>query len=102
LDAAGNLYGVASYIAYELSPTSSGAWKFKTLHTFVGGVDGASPQSVLAFDRAGNLYGTTTNGGVHRGTVYELIPGANGTWSERILHLFAGDGVDGCFLASLL
>jgi uncharacterized repeat protein (TIGR03803 family) len=97
LDAAGNLYGVASYIAYELSPTSGGVWKFKTLHTFVGGVDGASPQSALAFDRAGNLYGTTTNGGVHRGTVYELIPGANGAWSERILHLFAGDGVDGVF-----
>jgi len=97
LDAAGNLYGVATYIAYELSPTSGGAWKFKILHTFVGGVDGASPQSGLAFDRAGNLYGTTTSGGVHRGTVYELIPGSNGTWSERILHLFAGDGVDGVF-----
>jgi hypothetical protein len=97
LDAAGNLYGVASYVAYELSPTSGGAWKFKILHTFVGGVDGASAQSALAFDRAGDLYGTTSNGGVHRGTVYELIPGSNGTWSERILHLFAGDGVDGVF-----
>ncbi len=97
LDAAGNLYGTASYIAYELSPTSSGIWKFKTLHTFVGGVDGASPQSALAFDRAGNLYGTTYTGGVHRGTVFELIQGSTGNWSERILHRFAGDGVDGVF-----
>ena len=96
-DAAGNLYGVASFIAYELSPQSFGNWTFKTLHVFRGGVDGASPESALAFDRAGNLYGTTNTGGVHRGTVYELIPGSSGKWSERIMHIFAGDGVDGVF-----
>ena len=35
--------------------------------------NGASPESALVADRAGNLYGTTTNGGAERsGTVFEL------------------------------
>ena len=95
-DSAGNLFGVASYIAYELS-SSNGTWTEKTLHSFGGGSDGASPQAALAIDKAGNLYGMTYSGGAHRGTVYELSPSSNGKWSEKILHNFAGDGVDGVF-----
>ncbi len=33
------------------------------LHNFSGGGDGAYPVSGLTMDRAGNLYGTTANGG---------------------------------------
>ncbi len=98
-DSAGNLYGVAAYTAFELSPNSNGTWTEKTLHSFGGGSDGASVQSPLAFDKAGNLYGLTYTGGAHRGTVYELSPTSTGTWSEKILHSFAGDGVDGVFPA---
>jgi len=46
----------------------------------------------------------TSGGGHHRGTVFKLSPGANGTWTEKILHRFAPDGVDGVtpFLGGLV
>ena len=97
MDAAGNLYGTASFIAYELSPNSNGTWTAKLLHSFGGGTDGASPQAGLTLDGAGNLYGTTYSGGVHRGTVFELSPDTNGIWTERLLHRFASTGADGIF-----
>lgn len=97
LDRAGNLYGMASYIVFELSPNSSGTWTAKALHNFAGGSDGANPYGGLAFDKAGNLYGTTGDGGAHRGTVFELIPSSGGTWTEKILHRFSSTGGDGVY-----
>jgi uncharacterized repeat protein (TIGR03803 family) len=48
------------------------------------------------FDEAGNLYGTTTNGGAYNmGTVYRLTPAGGGAWSEQILHSFGGSLADG-------
>jgi uncharacterized repeat protein (TIGR03803 family) len=49
----------------------------------------------LIFDADGNLYGGTHNGGQYgKGTVYELSPGADGTWTEKVLHSFRGiDGI---------
>jgi hypothetical protein len=94
-DAAGNLYGNSSHSVFQLTPGSNGTWTEKTLHTFTGGRDGANPASAVTFDRNGKIYGTTSAGGVHRGTVYQLTPGANGTWTEAILHRFTsgGDGL---------
>jgi uncharacterized repeat protein (TIGR03803 family) len=97
IDSAGNLYGQAFYIAYELSPNSNGTWTEKTLHTFGGGSDGATPYAGFTVDGAGNLYGTTNAGGMHRGTVFELLRGANDTWTEKILHRFSRTGGDGVF-----
>lgn len=94
LDAAGNLYGSSTYSVFELVTGSNGVWTEKILHTFAGGVDGANPESVLTF-RVGKLYGTTFFGGNHHGTVFELTPGANGTWTEKTLHRFATTGGDG-------
>jgi uncharacterized repeat protein (TIGR03803 family) len=96
-DAAGNLYGNSEYSVFQLVPNSSGEWTENIVHTFTGGSDGAGPESQLTFDKAGNLFGTTDTGGKHRGTVFELIPNADGTWSERILHRFAESGGDGTF-----
>ncbi len=96
-DSAGNLYGGASFIVYELSPTSSGFWTEKTLHAFGGGNDGANLYAGLVFDKAGNLFGTTNTGGTHRGTVFELSPGSNGMWTEKVLHRFSPNGGDGIF-----
>jgi uncharacterized repeat protein (TIGR03803 family) len=108
MDAAGNLYGVTVGggadevgVAYELSPQSSGEWTFKLLHTFAHHGDGAFPNQPMVFDAAGNLYGTTTSGGcatcyyAAEGTVFELTPESNGTWTERILHDFGKIPKDG-------
>jgi len=60
------------------------------------------PSGVI-FDAAGNLYGTTTEGGLyslrHRpyGIAFKLTPEAGGAWTETILHSFGG-GKDGAFL----
>jgi uncharacterized repeat protein (TIGR03803 family) len=98
-DASHNLYGASFYYAFELSTGSNGAWTEKQIHQFTGGSDGAYPESALVFDKAGNLYGTTSDGGFHRGTVFELIPGPDGTWTEKILHKFSPTGGDGVFPA---
>jgi uncharacterized repeat protein (TIGR03803 family) len=96
LDNAGNLYGVG-FDVFELIPGSNGKWSKKTLHAFTGPPDGAYPECALISDKAGNLYGTTLDGGNHHGTVFELLPGANGTWREKVLHRFSSTGGDGVF-----
>jgi len=103
-DAAGNLYAGATFGIFELNPQSNGTWTQKVIYSFKGGSDGVFPESPLTVDKAGNLYGMTSGGGRHRGTVFELSPGANGTWTEKILHRFAPDGVDGVtpFLGGLV
>src|SRR5271166_461610 len=62
----------------------------KVLYSFQGTPDGANPSyGSLIFDAAGNLYGTTAAGGAHGdGTVFELSPGAGGTWTETVLYNF--------------
>ena len=50
----------------------------------------------LTFDAAGNLYGTTLQGGAFdAGTVYELTH-SNGGWAQSILYSFT-QGEDGGF-----
>ena len=68
----------------------------KVLHNFNhNGTDGTSPQAGLIADGAGNVYGTTNNGGTYNyGTVYELTPAGGGNWTEKILHNFS-NGADG-------
>lgn len=104
-DKLGNLYGTTSTggsysggTVFELSPSATG-WIEKVIYNFGARKgDGNSPIAGLIIDRAGNLYGTTYSGGAHSvGTVFELIPGTGGTWTEAILHSFvnAGNGTDG-------
>ena len=72
---------------FELTPRAGGGWTEKVLHNFTGINDGLFPS-------AGNLYGTTGNGGAYaEGTVFELSP-AGGSWTEKVLHNF-GNGNDG-------
>jgi uncharacterized repeat protein (TIGR03803 family) len=97
-DAAGDLYGATPYggayqdgVVYELLPQTGGGWKEKILHTFGGNANrmGQGPFGNLVFDAAGNLYCTTEAGGAYGGgTVFELIPSADGTWTEKVLHVF--------------
>lgn len=66
--------------------------KFKVIHAFAGGLDGANPYSELTVDPQGNLYGTTVSGGQYAfGTVFELKRTADG-WKEDVLYSFRGYG----------
>jgi uncharacterized repeat protein (TIGR03803 family) len=49
------------------------------------------PYKDLIFDTEGNLYGTTYSGGSGCGVVFEPSYAA-GTWTENVLHTFAGPG----------
>jgi uncharacterized repeat protein (TIGR03803 family) len=102
-DAAGNLYGTTAFggtsgagIVFELAnPEAPAGWTESILYNFSGGSDGSQPYGGLIFDSAGNLYGTTFQGGAsNAGTVYELTPGKGGAWTETVLYSFAG-GADG-------
>ncbi len=70
--------------------------KYKVLHAFGQGQDGAGTWGSLLLDKKGNLYGTTGGGGLYGyGTAFELMPKSNGNWSETILHNFNRNGQDG-------
>ena len=102
-DAAGNLYGTTTAggsgpcvtsngsgcgVVFKVDPTG----KETVLHSFAGyPVDGAIPYSSLARDTAGNLYGTTADGGAFGdGAVFKLDTSGKLT----LLHSFSG-GADG-------
>jgi uncharacterized repeat protein (TIGR03803 family) len=96
-DSAGNLYGTtvggglrSDGAVFELTPGATGEWTGKTIHNF-NSLDGDEPEARLTLDSAGNLYGTALNGGVHtQGVVFQLSRGANGVWTEKVLHSFNG------------
>lgn len=92
-DAHGNLYGTThdggefgDGTVFELSPAANGLWsewKETVIHSFHNDrKDGAHPCAGLTFDKEGNLWGTTENGGTDTtgpaviigGTVFELLP----------------------------
>jgi uncharacterized repeat protein (TIGR03803 family) len=106
-DKAGNLYGTtylgggtgcgdACGTVYKLAPNGTET----LLHTFCSLAncsDGEFPETGLVQDRAGNLYGTTSEGGAVGcnfingcGTVFKLTPDG----VETVLHSFTG-GTDG-------
>ncbi len=73
----------------------------KTVYSFLGVPDGSYPATGLIADAAGNLYGTTVEGGAGVpcpcGTVFELSPPTTegGSWTETIIHSFASGPSDG-------
>jgi hypothetical protein len=91
-----------------LLATTAFALQLETvLYAFQNPVTGANPVSSLVADARGNLYGTTSSGGNIRGpeycsmgcgTVFELLPPVppGKTWTETVLHNFAGEPNDGC------
>lgn len=100
-DKSGNLYGTTQArgipncaygwggcgVVFKLAPDGTKS----TLHSFTGGQDGGQPFAGLIMDEAGNLYGTTVNGGSKKcnngcGVVFKIAP--DGT--ETTLHKFTG------------
>lgn len=99
-DGAGDLYGVMVLggaandgVVFRLVPPASGgqAWTEQTLWSF-SGTDGAYPFNGVTMDKAGQLYGTTLDGGSSNiGAVFRLTPGGNGQpWTETTMWSFAG------------
>jgi len=71
---------------------------YQVLHAFGSGNDGGGVWDRVAFDKQGNLYGTTSGGGDYGyGTVFELTPGSDGEWTETVLHSFPSSSDDGIF-----
>lgn len=105
-DDAGNLYGTSYYdgkydfgSVYQLSRGPGGVWKERVLYSFHGGTDGAFSIANLVFDPAGNLYGTTSEGGdpgCSCGVIFKLTPGGQGSWTESVEHAFTNTP-DGSF-----
>ena len=99
LDANGTLYGTT--LGGGTGPCHRGcgtvfelkrSGKERVLYSF-GGVpigDGVLPRGGLVQDAAGNLYGTTFDGGLFTGTVFKVSP----TGVETVLYTFAS-GADG-------
>jgi len=93
-DPAGNIYGTTTGggdfklgTVFMLVP-SNGSWTENILHSFGSGADGRAPYNGVVFDSAGNLYGTTFEGGQSsRGTVFQLKR-LGGSWVENILYDF--------------
>jgi uncharacterized repeat protein (TIGR03803 family) len=98
-DAAGNLYGTTESggqdhdgKVFELSPP--GNWSSENVLYAFAGADGAFPLNRVVFDHAGNLYGTTYQGGATGyGTVFELSR-IGLTWTQTRLYSFQ-NGTDG-------
>jgi uncharacterized repeat protein (TIGR03803 family) len=93
----GKIYGTTYYggengigSVYELSPRWVGQWDARVIYSFQTGSDGNSPISNLVSDAAGNLYGTTSEGGLGSGTIFKLTPIGGGQWTESVVHPFAG------------
>ena len=95
-DKAGNLYGTTSFggshnfgTVFVLTPSGAET----VLYNFGDQVnDGIYPFGGVILDKSGNLYGTTTVGGVHnKGTIFKI----SSSGVETILYNFAG-GADGC------
>ena len=89
---------LAVALALGMAPGAWGAARYKVIHSFGSGKDGAVPWGPLIFDSRGNLYGVTGGGGTGQcsdygcGTVFELEKKTDGTWKESILYNFtAGD-----------
>jgi uncharacterized repeat protein (TIGR03803 family) len=117
LDSDGNVYGTTTTggdtslcltgcgVVFELSPGKKHTWTFNILHTFeqqnVGcGVitDGADPnRTTLAFDSAGDIFGTTSQGGYgcgSWGTVWELSPSGK-SWNYSQVYVMGTSGIAG-------
>ena len=98
-DNAGHLYGTTYYAGandlgtvYELV-RKNGTWNERVLYSFKGGTDGGNPISTLVADSAGNLYGTTSEGGASGcecGTIFKLSRKSGGGWTETVLYGFPG------------
>jgi uncharacterized repeat protein (TIGR03803 family) len=102
-DTKGNLYGTTTHggsssncfqaacgTVFSLTHTA-GSWTEQVLYSFQGGSDGQYPYAKVTFDKKGNLWGTTFQGGSVNsyGTIFKMTPSGSG-WTEQVVHSFQG------------
>lgn len=95
-----HLRWLLALVVLGTAPLFAAQPQFNVIYTFGSNEpnDGELPDGKLVADAAGNLYGTTQSGGtIGAGTVFELSPNGDGTWTETILYSFCsqfqcGDG----------
>ena len=91
-DAAGDLFGTTDGgganshgTVFELVNGGGGSYSLTTLISF-NGANGSSPQAPLIADAAGDLFGTTQQGGANNdGTVFELVNSGGGSYTTTTL-----------------
>src|SRR5262249_34065898 len=111
VDSTGNLYGTTYQggtngdgTVFKLTPTSSGGWRYKQMYSFKGGSDGVRPYSGVVVGPTGIVYGTTWLGVIGTfqcfsnfpgcGTVFELSPNADGSYTHSVIYTFLGPPTD--------
>ena len=78
-----------------LSPNSSGLLTESFIYSFGGAPDGSNPWGAIITDKAGNIYGTTEDGGAYSsGTVYRM-QSQGSSYTESVLYSFGGGSSDG-------
>jgi uncharacterized repeat protein (TIGR03803 family) len=97
-DANGDLLGTTSYggpsddgTVFEIPKTASGYGPLTVLYSFAGDGDGAEPNAGLIIDANGDLFGTTSYGGVNSndlldGTVFEIPKTASGYGPATVIY----------------
>lgn len=109
MDSKGNLYGTTQSgggstncyygcgIVYKFNP--NGRPEETILHVFAGNSDGAYPYTGLTIDKAGNLYGTTSAGGISEysgcGTIFKIT--SAGKYSQLYAFPEGNPGTKGCY-----
>jgi len=87
-------FGTVYKLTLVTTGKKKGTWTEKLLYSFKGGTkDGSEANSGIVFDTAGNIYGTTTQGGKHGlGIVFELVApvGTSKVYKEKVLLTFTG------------
>jgi hypothetical protein len=93
------LAALAFALALTVANTAASAQTYRVLYNFTGQSDGGNPMAGVTLDQAGNLYGTTYDGGstncnayhyVGCGTVFKLSHRGGG-WTFALLHEFASN-----------
>jgi uncharacterized repeat protein (TIGR03803 family) len=83
---------ILAITALMVSPASASTTEI--IYSFAGGGDGEYLDTDLVMDNAGNIYGTSVQGGTFgSGTVFQLSPSSTG-WTHTVLYSFKG-GTDG-------
>jgi uncharacterized repeat protein (TIGR03803 family) len=97
-DAAGDLFGTTAFgggagggTVFEIPKTSTGYGTLITLASFSHGY----PSGTLITDAAGNLFGTTQNGGANGdGTVFEIVKNGGGYTYTTLVNFNYSNGFD--------